>query len=132
MITGTLKSKIDQIWTEFWAGGITNPLTVIEQISYLMFARMLDINEMKNEKRATRLKKELGDDRIFKKNQQHLRWHNFKELPANEMFDVVKDEVFPFFQKENREAVSCRQLLEKCSIYDPKTKLAYNCNCKNR
>jgi ABC-type Na+ transport system ATPase subunit NatA len=67
MITGTLKSKIDQIWTEFWAGGITNPLTVIEQISYLMFARMLDINEMKNEKRATRLKKELGDDRIFKK-----------------------------------------------------------------
>jgi type I restriction enzyme M protein len=79
MITGTLKSKIDQIWTEFWAGGITNPLTVIEQISYLMFARMLDINEMKNEKRATRLKKELGDDRIFKKNQQHLRWHNFKD-----------------------------------------------------
>jgi type I restriction enzyme M protein len=52
MITGPLKSKIDTLWTDFWTGGITNPLTVIEQISYLMFARMLDITESRNEKKA--------------------------------------------------------------------------------
>lgn len=100
MITGNLKSKIDQLWLEFHSGGITNPLTVIEQISYLMFARMLDINEMKNEKRASRLKKDLGEDRIFKKNQQHLRWQNFSQIQSDKMMDVVKNEVFPFFQKE--------------------------------
>jgi type I restriction enzyme M protein len=100
MITGALKSQVDQLWLEFHSGGITNPLTVIEQISYLMFARMLDINELKNEKRASRLNKDLGDERIFKKSQQHLRWQNFSQLPAREMLDVVKNEVFPFFQKE--------------------------------
>lgn len=50
MITGELKSRIDKLWEEFWTGGIANPLTVIEQISFLMFARMLDITESRNEK----------------------------------------------------------------------------------
>ena len=48
MITGQLKMKIDKLWEEFWTGGITNPLTVIEQISYLMFLRLLDIRESRN------------------------------------------------------------------------------------
>ena len=51
MITGTLRNDIDRLWEEFWTGGITNPLTVIEQISFLMFARMLDINEAREEKK---------------------------------------------------------------------------------
>jgi len=50
MITGELKSQIDKLWTEFWTGGITNPLTVIEQITYLMFTRLLDITESNKEK----------------------------------------------------------------------------------
>ena len=45
MVTGELKRRIDALWTEFWQGGITNPLTVIEQITFLMYARLLDINE---------------------------------------------------------------------------------------
>ena len=45
MVTNQLKSKIDALWLEFHSGGITNPITVIEQISYLMFARLLDITE---------------------------------------------------------------------------------------
>ena len=49
MITGELKRDIDALWTEFWQGGITNPLTVIEQITFLMFARLLDINETRDE-----------------------------------------------------------------------------------
>jgi type I restriction enzyme M protein len=48
MITGELKSQVDKLWTEFWTGGITNPLTVIEQITFLMFSRLLDINESRN------------------------------------------------------------------------------------
>lgn len=54
MINGQLKSKIDKLWEEFWTGGITNPLTVIEQITYLMYARMLDMNERNDEKRSAR------------------------------------------------------------------------------
>ncbi len=52
MINGELRSRIDKLWEEFWTGGITNPLTVIEQISFLMFARLLDIAEARNEKKA--------------------------------------------------------------------------------
>ncbi len=54
MITGTLKNRMDQLWTEFWTGGVTNPLTVIEQISYLMFIRMMDLTETRREKAAAR------------------------------------------------------------------------------
>ena len=50
MITGEIKNKIDQIWTSIWAGGLTNPLTVIEQLTYLMFIRSLDVKEQENEK----------------------------------------------------------------------------------
>ena len=45
MITGALKSRIDSLWTDFWTGGITNPLTVIEQITFLMYSRLLDMQE---------------------------------------------------------------------------------------
>ena len=51
MITGELKNKIDSLWTDFWTGGITNPLTVIEQITFLMYSRMLDMQESKDEQR---------------------------------------------------------------------------------
>ena len=52
MITGVIKNKIDKIWTDIWAGGITNPLTVIEQLTYLMFIRSLDEKELENEEFA--------------------------------------------------------------------------------
>ena len=49
MITGEIKNKIDKVWTDMWAGGITNPLTVIEQLTYMMFIHSLDEKELKNE-----------------------------------------------------------------------------------
>ena len=52
MITGELKNKIDGIWDIFWSSGMTNPLTVIEQITYLMFIKILDDNELKKESNA--------------------------------------------------------------------------------
>ena len=74
MVTGELKNRIDKLWEEFWTGGITNPLTVIEQISFLMFARLLDITETRNEKKAQRTGKQFR--RIFSDTGegQALRW----------------------------------------------------------
>lgn len=95
MITGPLKSSIDKLWEEFWTGGITNPLTVIEQITFLMYARMLDMNEQADEKRSARTKKEFNHR--FNEQQQHLRWQNIRHLGAEELYKVVKDELFPFF-----------------------------------
>ena len=96
MITGQLRSQVDKLWTEFWTGGITNPLTVIEQISFLMFARLLDIAEDRAEKRASRLAKPHLSQ--FKKDQQHLRWSQFKNLAGDLMLKRVRDEVFPHFR----------------------------------
>lgn len=96
MITGTLRNQIDKLWTEFWTGGITNPLTVIEQISFLMFSRLLDIAETRAEKRAARLSKPFKGQ--FGPKEQKLRWSNFKNLPAEQMLKLVRDEVFPHFR----------------------------------
>lgn len=98
MITGDLKNKIDKLWLEFWQGGIANPLTVIEQITFLMFARLLDINESRDEKRASRT----ADFRFtprFKDNEQNLRWSQFSHIEdADRLMSVVRDEVFKHFR----------------------------------
>jgi len=99
MITRQLKSDIDKLWSEFWTGGITNPLTVIEQISFLMFARLLDIAETRNEARAARTKKPFKA--IFGPKEQHLRWSHFRHVKAEQMLKVVRDEAFPHFRKLN-------------------------------
>ncbi len=97
MINGELRNHVDKLWTEFWTGGITNPLMVIEQISFLMFARMLDIRETKEEKKAKRTKKPF--QRTFSKAEQDLRWSSFKRLtPAEEMLKLVRDKVFSHFK----------------------------------
>jgi type I restriction enzyme M protein len=98
MITGELKSQVDKLWTEFWTGGITNPLTVIEQITFLMFSRLLDINESRNEKRAQRTGKDFKP--LFRGDQQHLRWSRFKQLGGEEMLAVVRDGVFKHFRED--------------------------------
>jgi type I restriction enzyme M protein len=98
MVTGELRSRIDKLWEEFWTGGITNPLTVIEQISFLMFARLLDITETRNEKKAQRTGKQFR--RIFPDSQegQALRWREFKNYGADKMLPHVRDKVFPHFK----------------------------------
>ena len=97
MITGELKSQVDKLWTEFWTGGIANPLTVIEQITFLMFARLLDINESRNEKRAQRTGKEFKP--LFGRGQQRLRWSRFKQYGGDEMLAIVRDGVFKHFRE---------------------------------
>ncbi len=97
MITGPLKSSIDKLWEEFWTGGVTNPLTVIEQISFLMFSRLMDINESRNEKKAQRTGKPMSR-RMFSDSEQDLRWQKYKHLGADDMLPHVRDKVFPHFK----------------------------------
>ena len=103
MITGTLKSSIDKLWEEFWTGGITNPLTVIEQITFLMYARLLDMNETSDEKKALRTKKEFK--RRFNKNQQNIRWQNLRHIEsADLLLTTVRDQLFPYFKQSSAES----------------------------
>jgi len=97
MVTGELKKKIDALWTEFWTGGITNPLTVIEQITFLIFVRLLDVNEARDENRMRRSGAEFK--RRFSADEQELRWSQFRHLGADEMLPLVRDRVFPHFRK---------------------------------
>jgi type I restriction enzyme M protein len=98
MITGELRSKVDRLWTTFWNNGISNPLSVIEQISYLLFIKRLDDLELAKERKAQRLNRPVKDP-IFSAEKQHCRWSHFKNLTdADEMLKLVRDEAFPFIK----------------------------------
>jgi len=97
MITGELKNKIDKVWETFWTGGITNPLTVIEQFTYLLYIKGLDDNEKKKEADAELLGLEF--EGVFPKDKPHLRWSIFSNMGPDEMFTVVTQEVFPFIKE---------------------------------
>lgn len=96
MITGELRSKVDKIWEIFWTGGITNPLSVIEQFTYLLFIKGLDEKQTDLEKNAELLGIEV--DKIFRDEQENLRWQKFKQLSASDMYDMVSKKVFPFIK----------------------------------
>jgi len=87
MITGELKSKIDKIWNDFWTGGISNPLTVIEQFTYLIFLRQLDARQTKAEESANLLGIPLENE-IYAKKYEVFRWKHFKELEPEKMFEL--------------------------------------------
>src|SRR5436190_2003764 len=97
MITGELKSKVDRIWDTMWSGGISNPLSVIEQLTYLLFIKRLDELQTLKENKAARTGKPI-EDPIFNKKQNQLRWSRFKETAPEEMFRAVQQEVFPFIK----------------------------------
>lgn len=97
MVTGSLKSQIDRIWDAFWSGGISNPLEVIEQITYLLFLRRLDELQTLAEAKAVRLGQPL-ERRIFPKGKDELRWSRFKNSKPEEMYAIVSEQVFPFLR----------------------------------
>jgi type I restriction enzyme M protein len=97
MITGEIKSKVDRIWDTLWSGGISNPLTVIEQLTYLLFIKRLDELHTLKENKANRLRKPI-EDPIFTPKQDNLRWSRFKETSPDEMFTTVRDKAFPFIK----------------------------------
>jgi type I restriction enzyme M protein len=103
MITGELKSQIDQIWNTFWTGGITNTITIVEQLTYLIFIKDLDETETRNELKA---KHGFKYTPIFGEKQQDFRWKNLKELDVNarhEIFTNTVDGIFPFLRSLGKE-----------------------------
>ena len=102
MITGAIKNKVDKIWTDIWAGGITNPLTVIEQLTYLMFIRSLDEKELETEE----LENMTGDkmNKIFPPSAvgQSMRWSKFKDNDPRDIYAVMSQRVFPAIKNMKR------------------------------
>ena len=97
MITGEVRNKVDKIWEVFWTGGITNPLEVIEQFTYLLFIKQLDETETIRENEASFLGIEYQG--IFTEECQKYRWSRFKNLgDAQEIYDIVLNGVFPFIK----------------------------------
>ena len=90
------KSIIDRIWTNFWEGGVTNPLTVIEQITYLLFIKGLDDIDIAHEKSDHMLG--IKTKRVFDEKHQECRWSIFKNYPAEKMYKIVGEDVFPFIK----------------------------------
>lgn len=95
MVTGVIKNKIDKIWTDIWAGGISNPLTVIEQLTYLMFIRSLDEKELETEEFENMTGEKM--DKIFPQSSagQSMRWSKFKNSDPREIFALMSQRVFP-------------------------------------
>jgi type I restriction enzyme M protein len=104
MLTGPFRSQIDNIWNAFWSGGVSNPLSVIEQITYLLFIKRLDDLHTLEENKARTLGKPM-ERRIFPDGSDpkgrpydDLRWSRFKNFDARVMMDVVDEHVFPFLR----------------------------------
>jgi type I restriction enzyme M protein len=110
MVTGELKTKIDAVWNDFWSGGISNPLEVMEQLTSLLFIKGLDEQQTLREHKATRTGLPI-EDPIFPDGEvftpkgmaagrpySDLRWSHFKNASAQEMYETVSNYVFPFLQ----------------------------------
>ena len=106
MLTGEIRSQVNTIWDAFWSGGISNPLEVMEQITYLLFLRRLDELHTLEENKAMRLNRPIQQP-VFPQGKDakglpydQLRWSRFKHLEAREMFKVVDEHLFPFLRTE--------------------------------
>jgi len=97
MLPPDLRSKIDKVWNAFWTGGLSNPLTVIEQMTYLLFIKRLDELQTQKEQRANLLKVPI-EKPIFSPGQTELRWSRFKDTDPEVMFSLFRKEdgVFDF------------------------------------
>ena len=124
MVTGELKRQIDAVWNDFWSGGISNPLEVMEQLTYLLFVKALDEQQTLAENKANHMREPIpAEDDIFPESQafqpegraegrpyRDLRWSRFKNLPPAEMFDIVENYVFPFLQQRADESTHAKHM----------------------
>lgn len=106
MLVGDIRNQIDGIWNDFWSGGVSNPLSVMEQLTYLLFIKRLDELQTVEERKAEALKKPI-ERRIFPEGvdedgepYDNLRWSRFKGLEPREMYRIVDRHVFPFIREK--------------------------------
>ena len=98
MITGELKNKVDKLWEMFWTGGLTNPLDIIEQITYLMFIRDLDQTDNTRQKESGMLG--IAYTSAFA-GKEHLKWSVLRDKSAETLYQIMQGEVFPFIKEMN-------------------------------
>jgi type I restriction enzyme M protein len=132
MLTQTIKSEIKQLWNKFWSGGISNPLTAIEQISYLLFMRRLDELDLREMKKA-----EFSGEKYISLfagsytipnttttvDKATLRWSHFKHLEGGEMLAHVQTKVFPFIKELNGEGTAFGRHMRDAVFIIPKPSL---------
>ena len=112
MLTGTIRTSIDQIWNAFWSGGVSNPLSVIEQLTFLLFIKRLDEihtrEESKPEMLGTPMERRIFPDGADDKGEAYdnLRWSRFKNFEPREMMRIVDEHVFPFLRQMGEEGSS--------------------------
>ncbi|MXP29696.1 N-6 DNA methylase [Porphyrobacter algicida] len=122
MLTGEIRNQVDQIWNAFWSGGVSNPLSVIEQITYLLFIKRLDDLQTLEESKASNLGIPM-ERRIFPdgyddqgRAYSDLRWSRFKNFEAREMMDVVAERVFPFLRQLGEEGSSYGEHMKEARL----------------
>lgn len=116
----TLKQKIDSLWDKFWSGGISNPLTAIEQMSYLIFLKRLEDNDNSNAAMAKRRNEKFTS--LFKGN-ENCRWSHWSHLPGDQMLKHVRDNVFEFLRNLGGETSSFTQHMQDAVFIIPKASL---------
>lgn len=116
----TLKQKIDSLWDKFWSGGISNPLTAIEQMSYLIFLKRLE--DMDNSNAASAKRRNEKFTSVFKGNED-CRWSYWSQLPGDQMIKIVRDKVFEFLRNLGGETSSFTQHMQDAYFNIPKTTL---------
>lgn len=138
-----LESKIHQLWNKFWSGGIANPLTAIEQITYLLFMKRLDDLDLKQQADAeftgdaftSRFKgvwvppehrdKSKKDQKLFAVKKADLRWSEFKHMQTEAMLTHVQSKVFPFLKDINGQSSNFSRHMKNAVFIIPKPSLLY-------
>ncbi|HXH54352.1 MAG TPA: class I SAM-dependent DNA methyltransferase [Gammaproteobacteria bacterium] len=119
MLTGQIRNQVDAVWNTFWTGGVANPISVIEQISYLLFIRRLDEVHTNAERKANIIGKPI-ENPIFLPKQNALRWSVFKDKDPQTMFELVRDKVFPFIKNIHGEESAFAQHMKDAIFMIPK------------
>lgn len=132
MLTGELRSQVDKLWDSFWTGGISNPLKVVEQITYLLFLKRLDELQTLEENKSARLGKPveraifpLGND-ARGCSYEEMRWGRLKNQSPDRMFTIVSDHVFPFLREMGGSNGTYSKLMADARFEIPKAALLTN------
>ncbi len=121
MLTGEIRSQVDRIWDAFWTGGISNPLEVIEQITYLLFIKRLDELQTVRERKANRTAVAI-ENPIFSADQQDCRWSRFKNFDPKTLYKTVDEDVFPFIRGLGAEESAFSKHMENARMTLPPEK----------
>ena len=110
------KAIIDELWNTFWSSGISNPISVVEQMTYLIFFKMFDMQEQQKDRKAKHFKKERHG---FFEGRENLRWHNLiQETDPNKLLKTYREKVFPLLGEINAAFKDSVCLISKPSLLD--------------